>query len=98
MRLALVGLDRIGSNVVRRLRRDGQGIVAWDRSAEAVTELAGEGAQGAKDLADLVSRLQPPRIVWLMVPAGGPVDQTIEQLLPGLARGDIIIDGGNSNF
>jgi 6-phosphogluconate dehydrogenase len=98
MRLAMVGLGRMGGNMVRRLLRDGHEIVAWDRSADAVTELVGEGAEGAKDLADLVSRLEAPRLVWLMVPAGAPVDQTIEQVLPGLAKGDIIIDGGNSNF
>src|SRR5918995_4509707 len=98
MRLAMVGLGRMGGNMVRRLLRDGHEIVAWDRSAEAVTELAGEGAESAKDLADLVRRLETPRLVWLMVPAGAPVDQTIEQVLPGLAKGDIIIDGGNSNF
>jgi 6-phosphogluconate dehydrogenase len=98
MKLAMIGLGRMGGNMTRRLLRDGHQVVAWDRSAGAVTELAGEGAEAAKDLADLVSRLTPPRLVWLMVPSGAPVDQTIEQLLPGLARGDIIIDGGNSNF
>ncbi len=98
MKLAMIGLGKMGGNMTRRLLRDGHEIVAWDRSAGAVTELAGKGAEGAKDLADLVRRLKPPRLVWLMVPAGAPVDQTIEQLLPGLARGDIIVDGGNSNF
>jgi 6-phosphogluconate dehydrogenase len=98
MRLAMVGLGRMGGNMTRRLLRDGHEVVAWDRSAGAVTELAGEGAEGAKDLADLASRLEAPRLIWLMVPSGPPVDQTIEQLLPGLARGDIVIDGGNSNF
>src|SRR5262245_25397368 len=98
MRLAMVGLGRMGGNMTRRLLRDKHEVVAWDRSADAVTELAGAGAEGAKDLADLVRRLESPRLVWLMVPSGPPVDQTIEQLLPGLARGDIVIDGGNSNF
>ncbi len=98
MRLAMVGLGRMGGNMPRRLLRDGHEVVAWDRSADAVTELASQGAEGAKDLADLVSRLKTPRLVWLMVPSGAPVDQTIEQLLPGLSRGDIVIDGGNSNF
>ena len=98
MRLAMVGLGRMGGNMARRLLRDGHEVVAWDRSADAVRELAGAGAEGAKDLADLARRLEAPRLIWLMVPAGAPVDQTIEQLLPGLARGDIIIDGGNSNF
>jgi 6-phosphogluconate dehydrogenase len=98
MRLAMVGLGRMGGNMTRRLLRDGHEVVAWDRSADAVRELAGDGAEGAKDLADMVRRLEPPRLVWLMVPSGAPVDQTIEQLLPGLTRGDIVIDGGNSNF
>jgi 6-phosphogluconate dehydrogenase len=98
MKLAMVGLGRMGGNMTRRLLRDGHEVVAWDRSAEAVTELAGEGAEGARDLADLAGRLEAPRVIWLMVPSGAPVDQTIEQLLPGLARGDIVIDGGNSNF
>ena len=98
MRLAMVGLGRMGGNMTRRLLRDGHQIVAWDRSADAVTELAGEGAEGAKDLADLAKRLEAPRVIWLMVPSGAPVDQTIEQLLPGLTRGDIVVDGGNSNF
>jgi 6-phosphogluconate dehydrogenase len=98
MKLAMVGLGRMGGNMTRRLLRDGHEVVAWDRSPGAVTELAGEGAEGAKDLADLAGRLEAPRLIWLMVPSGAPVDQTIEQLLPGLARGDIVIDGGNSNF
>jgi 6-phosphogluconate dehydrogenase len=98
MRLAMVGLGRMGGNMTRRLLRDGHEVVAWDRSADAVSELAGEGAEGAKDLADLAKRLEAPRLIWLMVPSGAPVDQTIEQLLPGLARGDIVVDGGNSNF
>ena len=80
MKLAMVGLGRMGGNMVRRLLLDKHEIVAWDRSADAITELAREGAEGAKDLADLVRRLDPPRVVWLMVPAGPPVDQTIEQL------------------
>jgi 6-phosphogluconate dehydrogenase len=98
MKLAMVGLGRMGGNMTRRLLRDGHEVVAWDRSADAVSELAGEGADGAKDLADLAKRLDAPRLIWLMVPSGAPVDQTIEQLLPGLARGDIVVDGGNSNF
>jgi 6-phosphogluconate dehydrogenase len=88
----------MGGNMTRRLLRDGHEVVAWDRSADAVTELASEGAEGAKDLADLARQLGAPRLIWLMVPSGAPVDQTIEQLLPGLTRGDIVVDGGNSNF
>jgi 6-phosphogluconate dehydrogenase len=84
--------------MTRRLLRDGHEVVAWDRNVDALTELAGQGAEGARDLADLARRLEAPRLIWLMVPSGAPVDQTIEQLLPGLARGDIVVDGGNSNF
>jgi 6-phosphogluconate dehydrogenase len=98
MKLAMVGLGRMGGNMARRLLRSQHQVVAWDRSSDAVTDLASEGAEGARDLADLVNRLGQPRLVWLMVPSGAPVDQTIELLLPALARGDIIVDGGNSNF
>jgi 6-phosphogluconate dehydrogenase len=98
MQLAMIGLGRMGGNMVQRLLQGGHEVVVFDRSAEAVKAHVGFGAQGAKDLADLCGRLRPPRVVWVMVPAGAAVESTIEQLLPGLSKGDIIIDGGNSNF
>jgi 6-phosphogluconate dehydrogenase len=76
----------------------GHQVVVFDRSADAVKAHVAIGAKGAKDLAGLAAQLSAPRVVWLMVPAGGAVETTIEQLLPGLSNGDIIIDGGNSNY
>ena len=84
--------------MVQRLLQGGHQVVVFDRSAEAVKTHIGMGATGAKDLADLCGRLGAPRVVWVMVPAGAAVESTIDQLLPGLSKGDIIIDGGNSNF
>jgi len=98
MQLAMIGLGRMGGNMVQRLLQGGHEVVVFDRSAEAVKSHVGMGAQGAKDLADLCGRLKAPRVVWVMVPAGAAVEGTIEQLVPGLSKGDIIIDGGNSNF
>ncbi|HET8624027.1 MAG TPA: decarboxylating 6-phosphogluconate dehydrogenase [Gemmatimonadales bacterium] len=98
MQLAMVGLGRMGGNMVQRLLQGGHEVVAFDRSADAVQAYVAKGAEGAKDLADLCARLRAPRVVWVMVPAGTAVESTIEQLLPGLAKGDIIIDGGNSNY
>jgi len=98
MRLGMIGLGRMGGNMTRRLLGAKHEVVAFDRSADAVKELAGLGAISATSLADVCAKLSAPRIVWIMVPAGKPVDDTIAQLLPQLANGDIIIDGGNSNF
>jgi len=98
MQLAMIGLGRMGGNMVERLMRHGHKLVVFDRSAEAVAKYAGMGATGADDLAKVVAGLSSPRIVWIMVPAGDPVDQTIATLRPMLKPGDIIIDGGNSNF
>jgi 6-phosphogluconate dehydrogenase len=97
MQLGMIGLGRMGANMVRRLMRGGHACVAYDRSAEAVAALAKEGATGAGALAEFVSRLEAPRAVWLMVPAAF-VDATIAELEPLLARGDTIIDGGNSHY
>jgi 6-phosphogluconate dehydrogenase len=98
MQLAMIGLGRMGGNMVQRLLQGGHEVVVFDRSAEAIQSHVGLGAKGAKDLTDLCGRLSTPRVVWVMVPAGAAVEGTIEQLLPGLSKGDIIIDGGNSNF
>jgi 6-phosphogluconate dehydrogenase len=98
MQLAMIGLGRMGGNMVQRLLQGGHQVVVFDRSADAVKAHVTMGAKGAKDLAELCSQLSAPRVVWVMVPAGAPVESTIDQLLPGLSKGDIIIDGGNSNF
>src|SRR5690242_3967074 len=98
MQLAMVGLGRMGGNMVERLMRNGHKLVAFDRSADTVAKYQKLGATPASDLKQVVGALQSPRIVWIMVPAGDPVDQTIAELEPMLSPGDIIIDGGNSNF
>ena len=98
MRIAMVGLGKMGLNMTRRLLQGGHEVVAADRSPEAVKIAAREGALPAASVADAVSKLSPPRVVWLMVPAGPPVDENVELLAGALARGDIVIDGGNSLF
>src|SRR3954470_2916786 len=98
MKLAMIGLGRMGGNMVERLMRNGHQLVAFDRSAETVAKYETLGATAAADLAKVVQALETPRIIWIMVPAGDPVDQTIATLRPMLTQGDIIIDGGNSNF
>jgi len=95
MDLGMIGLGRMGANMVRRLMRAGHRIVVYDTSAEAVTALAKEGATGAASLDDFLGRLPKPRVVWMMVPAAA-VDRAIADLAPRLARGDILVDGGNS--
>jgi 6-phosphogluconate dehydrogenase len=97
MQLGMIGLGRMGANLVRRLMRDGHRCVAYDRNADAVKSLASEGATGASSLADFVSKLEKPRAVWIMVPAGA-VQSTIDDLKPLLEAGDILIDGGNSYY
>jgi len=97
MRIGMVGLGRMGANMVRRLIKGGHECVAFDNSAEAVHGVVAQGAQGAKSLADLVAGLAAPRVVWVMVPAS-VVDSVIGQLRPLLKKGDVIIDGGNSNY
>ncbi|MDE3153424.1 MAG: decarboxylating 6-phosphogluconate dehydrogenase [Gemmatimonadota bacterium] len=98
MQLAMIGLGRMGGNMVERLLRDRHSVVVYDRSADAVKKSAALGASPAADLADLCRQLKAPRVVWIMVPAGAPVDDTIAELTPHLGEGDVIIDGGNSNF
>src|SRR5579864_3175559 len=95
MQLGMVGLGRMGANMVRRLLKNGHECVVFDRSADAVKALVKEKAVGGSSLADFVGKLQKPRAVWLMVPAG-VVDSAIRELLPLLDSGDILIDGGNS--
>jgi 6-phosphogluconate dehydrogenase len=97
MQLGMIGLGRMGANMVRRLLKGGHDCVVFDMSAQAVAELTAERAVGASSLADLVKKLEKPRAVWLMVPAA-VVDKTIADLLPALEPGDILIDGGNSYY
>src|SRR5499427_2114496 len=97
MQLGMIGLGRMGANMVRRLLKGGHHCVVFDRSAQAVAELVKEKAFGAGSLAEFVKQLAKPRAIWLMVPVGA-VDVTIADLLPHLERGDILIDGGNSYY
>jgi 6-phosphogluconate dehydrogenase len=96
MQLAMIGLGRMGANLVRRLMRNGHSCIVYDRDPAPGKALAAEGADAATSLADLVAKLQPPRAVWVMLPAGDPTEETIEALATLLAAGDVIIDGGNS--
>ena len=98
MELGIVGLGRMGANMARRLMRDGHRIVAFDVNPDAVSALAGEGAEGASSLEDLASKLSAPRAVWVMVPAGEITEKTVEDVAAVLEPGDAIIDGGNSYY
>lgn len=98
MKLAMIGLGRMGGNMTERLLRHGHQVVVYDPSEEARKRLGEKGAEPAESLKDAVSQLNSPRIVWVMVPAGAPTEETIHQLSDMLSPGDIVIDGGNSNF
>jgi 6-phosphogluconate dehydrogenase len=97
MQLGMIGLGRMGANMVRRLLKGGHECVVFNRSPKPVAELVKEGAVGTTSLAEFTRKLASPRAIWLMVPAG-VVDQTIAELLPNLEHGDILIDGGNSYY
>jgi 6-phosphogluconate dehydrogenase len=99
MRMAMIGLGKMGGNMTRRLRRNGIEVVGYDRTAAVVDEIAREdGMIPASSVADAVSKLSIPRIVWLMLPSGDPTEQQLHDLVPMLSPGDIVIDGGNSNY
>src|SRR5215831_18761079 len=98
MQLGMVGLVRMGANMTRRLMRGGHSLVVSDLSPDAVKALSTEGAAGSSSLEDLVKKLTPPRAVWIMVPAGGPTEATVQKLAQSMQAGDAIIDGGNSYF
>ncbi|MDQ4130133.1 MAG: decarboxylating 6-phosphogluconate dehydrogenase [Actinomycetota bacterium] len=99
MQIAFLGLGRMGGSMVQRILRDSDHeVVAWSRSREPVERAAGHGATGAESVEDVVARLEPPRHLWLMVPAGGPTQSLLERLLDLLTEGDLIVDGGNSRW
>ncbi|MCE3266575.1 MAG: NAD-dependent 6-phosphogluconate dehydrogenase [Solirubrobacterales bacterium] len=96
--LGMVGLGRMGANIVRRLMRDGHECVVYDINTDAIKALAGEGGVGAESLDDLASKLDAPRSVWVMVPAGEITEKTVHEVADALSAGDAIIDGGNSHY
>ena len=99
MELGMIGLGKMGGNMAERLRLAGHKVVGFDFSADAVKKLSDAGSVGANTIEDMVKNLtQSPRAIWIMVPAGDPVDQTIAKLKPLMNKGDIFIDGGNSNY
>src|SRR4051794_25077895 len=98
MRLGMVGLGKMGANMARRLMRGGHEVVVTDLSAEAVEGMASEGAIASSSLEDFCSKLGSPRVAWLMVPAGGPTESTVQALAQNMKAGDVLIDGGNSYF
>ncbi len=98
MRIGFVGLGRMGANMVRRLIRDHHEVVAFNRTPEKTKEIEGEGAMASYSIAELVSKLEKPRAVWVMVPAGDATEAQIAELMEHLEPGDTIIDGGNTNF
>jgi 6-phosphogluconate dehydrogenase len=98
MEIGMVGLGRMGLNMTLRLVRGGHRVVATARHAESIAEAERAGAAGARSVADLVPALTAPRAVWLMIPAGDPVDRVIAEISPRLTAGDVVIDGGNSNY
>src|SRR5919199_5986664 len=98
MQIGMVGLGRMGANMTTRLLRGGHQVVVYDRSDEAVRHAATEGAAPTSSLEELTQKLDTPRAVWIMVPAGEPTEQTVQSLMRLLSRGDTVIDGGNSNY
>jgi 6-phosphogluconate dehydrogenase len=98
LRLAVIGLGRMGANIARRLMRGGHEVVGFDRDPESVGKLVEEGATGAASLEELVAKLEPPRIFWVMLPAGGPTEETVAALASASRAGDVIIDGGNTFY
>ncbi|MGH2348516.1 MAG: NAD(P)-binding domain-containing protein, partial [bacterium] len=98
MQLAIIGLGRMGGNMTERLLRAGHEVVPYARRPEALERFTTLGAHGVTAFPTLMERVSPPRTIWMMIPAGNPVDQTIETLGPLLAHGDGVVDGGNSFY
>ncbi|HJY64311.1 MAG TPA: NAD(P)-binding domain-containing protein, partial [Ignavibacteria bacterium] len=98
MKLGLIGLGKMGANMTERLLKDNHDVVVYDLNSEAVKHAEQIGASGSVSLNEMVSKLDKPCVIWVMVPAGNPVQDTINKLIPLLSKGDIIIDGGNSYY
>ncbi|MEM9949543.1 MAG: phosphogluconate dehydrogenase (NAD(+)-dependent, decarboxylating) [Cyanobacteria bacterium P01_D01_bin.36] len=98
MQLGMIGLGRMGANIVRRLMRSGHDCVVFNRTPDKVRQLEGEGATGSENLDDFIQKLEKPRCIWVMVPAGEPTEAMVQQLSEKLEPGDIVIDGGNSYY
>ncbi len=98
MKIGMVGLGKMGANMSRRLMKKGHEVVVYDLDGDAVKAVVADGATGADDLSDLIGRLDPPRVVWVMVPAGEATEKTIAAVVDGMDEGDIVIDGGNSFY
>jgi 6-phosphogluconate dehydrogenase len=98
VRIGILGLGKMGGNMAARLLRGGHVVVGHNRTPEAPALLAADGGIAARSVEALVGGLEPPRVVWIMIPAGRPVDEAIETLRPRLSPGDVIVDGGNSNY
>lgn len=98
MRLALIGLGKMGANMARRLLGDNHEVVGYDRSRQVVEDLSGDGMLAADSMLHAVQQLQAPRVIWLMIPSGAPTDDALQELVPILEAGDVVIDGGNSNY
>ncbi len=98
MKIGLIGLGKMGANMAKRLLEGGHKVVGFDRDPQAVKNIVDDGNEGAISIDELISKLPAPRIVWIMVPAGKPVDDTIDLLIPKLKSGDVLVDGGNSYY
>lgn len=98
MKVGLIGLGKMGYNLALNMRDNHIEVIAYNRTVEKVKEIEKEGVQGAYTLEDLVHKLPKPRIIWMMIPAGNPVDEMIDKLLPLIEKGDVLIDGGNSHY
>ena len=98
MELGMIGLGRMGANMAERLIRGGHNVVGYDPNREAVGRLVEKGGHPAASLQDVMTKLRPPRTLWMMVPSGAPVDETVQSLLPLLEKGDVLVDGGNSFY
>jgi 6-phosphogluconate dehydrogenase len=98
MKIGMIGLGKMGANMTERLLKGGHEVVAYDLSADAVQAAAAKGAEASSSLDDLIAKLDSPKAVWVMLPAGHITDSTVEELAGKFAKGDVIIDGGNSNY